>query len=59
MMLRIAWLALAALGALLTTPGIGAAADLAPVPEPATVVLVGAGAAAAGAAAWWGRRRRK
>ncbi len=57
MALRFGPLLLAALVELLTTPVASYAS--AAVPEPATIVLVGAGAGAAGVAAWLKRRRRK
>jgi PEP-CTERM motif len=58
MIFRFGPLALAALVELLTTP-LPSYASAAPVPEPATIVLVGVGAGVAGVAAWLKRRRRK
>lgn len=57
MVFRFGLLVLAALVELLTTPVPSHAS--AAVPEPATIVLVGAGAGVLGVAAWLKRRRRK
>ena len=57
-MAQLGLLIIAALAQILTTPGTAAASGVA-VPEPATIVLLGAGVGAAGVAAWMKRRRKR